>query len=130
MALPISFVIRIIFFFFKQKTAYEIKECDWSSDVCSSDLKKDRIRENEPLQEAGLSQSVREGQSREVMPELDPEPTLGDLFDIKGTEIKDDETKELLLYHIQTGNCPYNEKECAPQICPLGEEGRNQCTFH
>src|ERR1051326_9322188 len=24
--------------FFKQKTAYEIKECDWSSDVCSSDL--------------------------------------------------------------------------------------------
>src|SRR6478736_4845684 len=27
----------IIFFFFKQKTAYEI-DCDWSSDVCSSDL--------------------------------------------------------------------------------------------
>src|SRR2546430_11818697 len=25
------------FFFFKQKTAYEI-DCDWSSDVCSSDL--------------------------------------------------------------------------------------------
>ena len=28
----------LFFFFFKQKTAYEIKECDWSSDVCSSDL--------------------------------------------------------------------------------------------
>ena len=28
----------LVFFFFKQKTAYEIKECDWSSDVCSSDL--------------------------------------------------------------------------------------------
>ena len=26
-------------FFFKQKTAYEIVDCDWSSDVCSSDLK-------------------------------------------------------------------------------------------
>ena len=26
------------FFFFKQKTAYEITERDWSSDVCSSDL--------------------------------------------------------------------------------------------
>ena len=26
-------------FFFKQKTAYEILTCDWSSDVCSSDLK-------------------------------------------------------------------------------------------
>src|SRR6056300_1910704 len=28
----------VCFFFFKQKTAYEISECDWSSDVCSSDL--------------------------------------------------------------------------------------------
>ena len=27
-----------MFFFFKQKTAYEIRFCDWSSDVCSSDL--------------------------------------------------------------------------------------------
>src|SRR5213595_2328153 len=27
-----------LFFFFKQKTAYEITEGDWSSDVCSSDL--------------------------------------------------------------------------------------------
>ena len=27
-----------LFFFFKQKTAYEIYQCDWSSDVCSSDL--------------------------------------------------------------------------------------------
>src|ERR1043165_9999912 len=26
------------FFFFKQKTAYEIRPRDWSSDVCSSDL--------------------------------------------------------------------------------------------
>src|SRR5881394_2796672 len=26
------------FFFFKQKTAYDIGWCDWSSDVCSSDL--------------------------------------------------------------------------------------------
>src|SRR5213083_3455302 len=26
------------FFFFKQKTAYEITASDWSSDVCSSDL--------------------------------------------------------------------------------------------
>src|SRR6188508_3762476 len=26
------------FFFFKQKTAYEMAQCDWSSDVCSSDL--------------------------------------------------------------------------------------------
>src|SRR3546814_10106895 len=29
-----------MFFFFKQKTAYEMRISDWSSDVCSSDLQK------------------------------------------------------------------------------------------
>src|SRR3546814_4117465 len=29
----------VLLFFFKQKTAYEIRISDWSSDVCSSDLK-------------------------------------------------------------------------------------------
>src|SRR3546814_12368035 len=28
------------YFFFKQKTAYEMRISDWSSDVCSSDLKE------------------------------------------------------------------------------------------
>src|SRR3546814_5827849 len=31
-------VLLILFFFFKQKTAYEMRISDWSSDVCSSDL--------------------------------------------------------------------------------------------
>ena len=31
-------VLFVFFFFFKQKTAYEIGTGDWSSDVCSSDL--------------------------------------------------------------------------------------------
>src|SRR3546814_9209758 len=29
---------KVCFFFFKQKTAYEMRISDWSSDVCSSDL--------------------------------------------------------------------------------------------
>src|SRR3546814_8917895 len=28
----------LVFFFFKQKTAYEMRISDWNSDVCSSDL--------------------------------------------------------------------------------------------
>ena len=40
------------FFFFKQKTAYEIYQCDWSSDVCSSDLGDDG--------EPGPAREVRE----------------------------------------------------------------------
>src|SRR3546814_3144444 len=30
----------LYFFFFKQKTAYEMRISDWSSDVCSSDLRR------------------------------------------------------------------------------------------
>src|SRR3546814_2322870 len=30
--------VVLFFFFFKQKTAYEMRISDWSSDVCSSDL--------------------------------------------------------------------------------------------
>src|SRR3546814_8677387 len=36
-----------MFFFFKQKTAYELRIRDWSSDVCSSDLQR-RV-ESEPV---------------------------------------------------------------------------------
>src|SRR3546814_12456981 len=32
-------VFSLSFFFFKQKTAYEVRISDWSSDVCSSDLR-------------------------------------------------------------------------------------------
>src|SRR3546814_19002414 len=40
LCLDCSFFVHIslLFFFFKQKTAYEMRISDWSSDVCSSDL--------------------------------------------------------------------------------------------
>src|SRR3546814_6994517 len=31
--------LLVLFFYFKQKTAYEVRISDWSSDVCSSDLR-------------------------------------------------------------------------------------------
>src|SRR3546814_1769023 len=34
----IRYSVSSLFFFFKQKTAYEMRISDWSSDVCSSDL--------------------------------------------------------------------------------------------
>src|SRR3546814_9052886 len=34
----------VLFFFFKQKTAYEMRISDWSSDVCSSDLSAEPAR--------------------------------------------------------------------------------------
>src|SRR3546814_1202288 len=35
-------VVLVLFCFFKQKTAYEMRISDWSSDVCSSDLRGKR----------------------------------------------------------------------------------------
>src|SRR3546814_11470453 len=35
----------VLFFFFKQKTAYEMRISDWSSDVCSSDLGSEILRQ-------------------------------------------------------------------------------------
>src|SRR3546814_4095545 len=36
-----SYLSFFFVFFFKQKTAYEMRISDWSSDVCSSDLRRD-----------------------------------------------------------------------------------------
>src|SRR3546814_20511621 len=54
------YLVRFRFFFFKQKTAYEMRISDWSSDVCSSDL---LIYGDDP------QQGVIEG-SRFIHPEL------------------------------------------------------------
>src|SRR3546814_4853431 len=45
--------MTLLFFFFKQKTAYEMRISDWSSDVCSSDLgawndRQSRTEKNPP----------------------------------------------------------------------------------
>src|SRR3546814_13802849 len=51
-----------MFFFFKQKTAYEMRISDWSSDVCSSDLRL-AGQGGEPLLE-----SRQLAQDREAVP--------------------------------------------------------------
>src|SRR5881296_2084969 len=55
-----------VFFFFKQKTAYEMLLCDWSSDVCSSDL-----RDCEYVSERVLARANRRDNSLGVFRILD-----------------------------------------------------------
>src|SRR3546814_2196284 len=60
----IWFMYDFDFFFFKQKTAYEMRISDWSSDVCSSDLEAASI-ETEIRFEQGvqaLQQQAASGQ--------------------------------------------------------------------
>src|SRR3546814_9671964 len=64
-----SFVVFLCVFFFKQKTAYEMRISDWSSDVCSSDLLiiEDRYQIRPPrpfspgIEVAGIVDEVGEG---------------------------------------------------------------------
>src|SRR3546814_4537681 len=48
-------MLYILFFFFKQKTAYEMRISDWSSDVCSSDLDGVLHRGDEDVTDGGVA---------------------------------------------------------------------------
>src|SRR3546814_10085409 len=48
----------MFFCFFKQKTAYEMRMSDWSSDVCSSDLQPLPVRGRQPAGELRAPQRI------------------------------------------------------------------------
>src|SRR3546814_4079497 len=68
----------VSFFFFKQKTAYEMRISDWSSDVCSSDLGgKAKVGPDDPPIGAGARDPLQIdalgfGDARGKRADLDP----------------------------------------------------------
>src|SRR3546814_1284660 len=52
-------VVVLFFVFFKQRTAYDVRISDWSSDVCSSDLRGALADAREPVGDRGM---IVEGQ--------------------------------------------------------------------
>src|SRR3546814_2181519 len=76
---------EMLFFFFKQKTAYELRISDWSSDVCSSDLivrvrrhsaTKRRARSSFDVA-ASASRAIHSRKSRAPRPERSEERRVG-----------------------------------------------------
>src|SRR3546814_2804955 len=65
----------MLFFFFKQKTAYEMRISDWSSDVCSSDLADQNLDRGEADGEAERHRqhdaAMRDAPSLEQIPGAD-----------------------------------------------------------
>src|SRR3546814_6760631 len=57
-----------VFFFFKQKTAYEMRISDWSSDVCSSDLSLRARRGQGQAPRQGHGQGVEDGRRGHLLP--------------------------------------------------------------
>src|SRR3546814_19715787 len=71
-----------IFFFFKQKTAYEMRISDWSSDVCSSDLRTTEQVERAFVEEQAFSYLYQDGDDYVFMnPEsFEQLPVAGDML--------------------------------------------------
>src|SRR3546814_3108290 len=59
--------ILFVFFFFKQKTAYEMRISDWSSDVCSSDLAFARFAVEQLAGQRETFRSARDAVVRETV---------------------------------------------------------------
>src|SRR3546814_3448447 len=71
------------FFFFKQKTAYEMRISDWSSDVCSSDLGAGAIGahalppahgQQQEADQAGREAEGDPGEERDEQGQINPFP--------------------------------------------------------
>src|SRR3546814_1728458 len=63
----------MLFFFFKQKTAYEMRISDWSSDVCSSDLSRHRDSAQDSINQVGQEMTRR---NMNIQPTLTERPGL------------------------------------------------------
>src|SRR3546814_5137013 len=72
----------VFVFFFKQKTAYEMRISDWSSDVCSSDLEQDAGERGDSGRHREELQELADVAVVAVAPIL-PIVKMGQLFGIK-----------------------------------------------
>src|SRR3546814_7697520 len=81
-------LLILCFFFFKQKTAYEMRISDWSSDVCSSDLStlSDVVKQLERRLGVRLLQRT----TRVVRPTLDGEADRKSVVEGKSVSVRVD----------------------------------------
>src|SRR3546814_1757034 len=83
----------VLFFFFKQKTAYEMRISDWSSDVCSSDL----LASGQPLEPC-------------AQPRVDGQPVERDIMDVE---------QEILGVHAVVAHQPRHRRAMSVKILLL-----------
>src|SRR3546814_6131836 len=100
----------MVFFFFKQKTAYEMRISDWSSDVCSSDL-HDGIILGGGLTGMTLALSLyAHGVNCAVIDPIDPGKAVAPCFDCRVSAISSSIYRLLsaigLDQHLEGNGCP------------------------
>src|SRR3546814_1648918 len=95
-----------VVFFFKQKTAYEMRISDWSSDVCSSDLiVRQRELQPPPHAIAGLAQHLVDAQRAGV----EHQHTMRR---IEPVQAQISAAGELLLVKVEIGRASRRERVC------------------
>src|SRR3546814_7191743 len=104
------------FFFFKQKTAYEMRISDWSSDVCSSDLLQLERELRHPLLDAQADRMV--GLGRHVGKQLrEPlDDALGNAF-VEPREA--DDRVRIVMHHLRSEERRVG-KECVRTVRSRG----------
>src|SRR3546814_8023707 len=77
-------VFDVCVFFFKQKTAYEMRISDWSSDVCSSDLVQHPRPERPAVQRQAVAaqRGLALGAAAQVVPDVAVQPAAGAVDDL------------------------------------------------
>src|SRR3546814_1574358 len=103
-------MIRVfMFFFFKQKTAYEMRISDWSSDVCSSDL---HVGKRLRRYKRRLRDHHKDREDAETLPAhqyvLEAETDRDDLGDEGGRE----PDQPVIIAEMQIGRASCRERVC------------------
>src|SRR3546814_19175512 len=120
-------MVECYFFFFKQKTAYEVRISDWSSDVCSSDL-DDAVAARGKL--AGITGRKFSEPARQAIDGLAPTNVAcpDRLAREKPTVEPDTKVRPLLERGVpRSFHCSAKRKRCSmcieqSQIIPLGSD--------
>src|SRR3546814_3376012 len=96
------------FFLFEQKTAYEMRISDWSSDVCSSDLTYENFSEKtgDDFDKEYIDQMVKD--HRDVIDDFEEEAREGNDPEIKSWA----SGKLTTLRHHQIGRASCRESVC------------------
>src|SRR3546814_16027086 len=92
-----------MFFFFKQKTAYEMRISDWSSDVCSSDLSDVAFSADADTTAAPIFDVTTTVNQKQFSQELQVNGSLGPLSLTAGTYYSDEDIDYTLTADILPG---------------------------
>src|SRR3546814_19791738 len=99
-----------LFFFFKQRTAYELRISDWSSDVCSSDLGPVPPR---AMLEIGERPPARQRGQAGFEPDRDGPGQ-------RGRAVRADRDLDAAAWVAQIGRAPSRERVCQHGLTSVG----------